>query len=342
MKTDRPLLTIGIPTHGRASFLRELLVSLQPQLKDQPKVELLISDNASDDETAEVVREFERSGLELRYLRNEINIGPDANFLQCYEQAAGRYVWVFGDDDLLLDGGLATVVKLLEHESPDYVFVAPYRFVETIEEIRPRRRNVATKIVNNPIEMVTLVNLYADLIFISSGIVDKERIATIPHPPFSSLVGTNVVQLGWVFTSLRNLKRGLFVQLGPLAARGANSRGGFEAARVFGESYRRAVSEMLEPDSALARKLIGDHLRIWFPMHWLEFRDYGEDARAQRRILRRAFDDTPWYWICAWPLIYAPRNVAQLWAKVLWVIARIWREQLGVPGEKGTRPPAAG
>jgi abequosyltransferase len=342
MKTDRPLLTIAIPTHGRASFLRELLVSLQPQLKDQPKVELLISDNASPDETAEVVREFERNGLELRYLQNEINIGPDANFVQCYEQAAGRYVWVFGDDDLLLDGGLATVVNLLEHGAPDYVFVAPYLFLESIKEIRPRRRNVATTIVHDPIEMVTLVNLHADLILISSGIVDKERIAAIPHPPFSSLVGTNLVQLAWVLTSLRNLRCGIFIELGSLATRGANSRGGFQAARVFGESYRRAVSEMLEPDSALARKLIGDHLRIWFPRNWLGFRENGEEARAQRRILKTAFQNTCWYWVCACPLIYAPRSMAQLWAKVLWGIARIWKEQLSVAGKKETCLPTAG
>jgi abequosyltransferase len=341
MRIDRPLLTIAIPTYGRAPFLRELLACLQPQLAAQPKVELLISDNASPDDTAEVVREFQRSGLELRYLQNEINIGPDANFLQCYEQAAGRYVWVFGDDDLLLDGGLATVVDLLEHESPDYAFVAPYLFLETIEEIRPRRRNVATKIIKDPIEMITLVNLHTDLILISSGIVDKERIAAIPHPPFTSLVGSNLVQLSWILTSLRNLRCGIFVELGALATRGANSRGGFQAAQVFGESYRRAVSEMLEPNSALARKLIGDHLRIWFPKNWLGFRENGEDARIQRRILKTAFHDSAWYWLCAWPLIYAPRRMAQLWAKALWGIARIRQEHLSVPGRVETSPPAS-
>jgi rhamnosyltransferase len=337
MKTDRPLLTIAIPTYGRAPFLRELLACLRPQLEDQPTVELLISDNASPDETAEVVREFEHSGLELRYICNEINIGPDANFLQCYEQAAGRYVWVFGDDDLLLDGGLSTVVKLLEQESPDYMFVAPYVFQSSVAEIKLARRMVPTMVLTDPVEMVRLVNHHTDLILISGAIIDKQYIATLDHPSFASLVGTNVVQLGWVFTALRNLRRGAFLQLGVLASRAGNSRGGFHAAKVFGEGYGRAVSEMLEPGSRLSRKLLADHMRIWFPRNWLQFRDRGEEARNQNQILHRAFGDNPWYWICVWPLLHFPTLPANLWAGAFRLLARKQGELLSIwPGAKST------
>jgi rhamnosyltransferase len=338
MKTDRPLLTIAIPTYGRAPFLRELLACLRLQLKDQPTVELLISDNASPDETAEVVREFEHSGLELRYICNEINIGPDANFLQCFEQAAGRYVWVFGDDDLILDGGLSTVVKLLEQESPDYMFVAPYVFESSIAEIKLARRMVPTRVVTNPVEMVRLVNQHTDLILISGAIIDKQYIATLDHPSFASLVGTNVVQLGWVFTALRNLRRGAFVQLGVLASRAGNSRGGFHAAKVFGEGYGRAVSEMLEPGSRLSRKLLADHMRIWFPRNWLQFRDRGEEARNQNQILHRAFGDNPWYWICVWPLLHFPALPANLWAGAFRRLARKQGELLSIWSKTKSTP----
>ena len=337
MKTDRPLLTIAIPTYGRAPFLRELLACLRPQLEKQPTVELLISDNASPDETAEVVREFEHTGLELRYICNEVNIGPDANFLQCYEQAAGRYVWVFGDDDLLLDGGLSTIVKLLERESPDYMFVAPYVFQSSIAEIKLARRRVPTMVVTDPVEMVRLVNHHTDLILISGAIIDKQYVATLDHPSFASLVGTNVVQLGWVFTALRNLRRGVFVQLGVLASRAGNSRGGFHAAKVFGEGYGRAVSEMLEPGSRLSRKLLADQMRIWFPRNWLQFRDRGEEARNQNQILHRAFGDNPWYWICVWPLLHFPTLPANQWAGAFRLLARKQGELLSIwPGAKST------
>ncbi|HEY1904098.1 MAG TPA: rhamnosyltransferase [Terracidiphilus sp.] len=323
MKTNRPLLTIAIPTFNRAIYLRALLSSLHSQLADQSSVELLISDNASPDETTAVVEEFTKRGLTLRYLRNQTNIGPDANFLQCYEEAAGKYVWVFGDDDLILDGGLAIVVSLLERESPDYMFVAPYVFHDSIAEVTPAKRIAPTATISDPIEMVSLVNLHADLILISGAIVDKDRIASLQHPPFSSLIETNLVQLGWVFTSLRYLRRGVFVQLGVLAARAGNSRGGFQAAKVFGESYRRAVSEMLAPDSKLAAKILNDHLKNWFPRNWLAFREIGEDARAQNEILSKSFRENLWYWISIYPLLHTPRGLARIWAKLLRVPSRI-------------------
>jgi glycosyltransferase involved in cell wall biosynthesis len=101
---SKPLLTIAVPTFNRASCLRELLSLLADQLKDQPRVELIISDNASPDETPAVVQEFIANGLRVRYLRNTKNIGPDANFLQCFEQASGKHIWLFGDDDLVTPG----------------------------------------------------------------------------------------------------------------------------------------------------------------------------------------------------------------------------------------------
>ena len=47
MPPERPLLTIAIPTYNRSEYLAQLLTALAPQLAREPRVELLISDNAS-------------------------------------------------------------------------------------------------------------------------------------------------------------------------------------------------------------------------------------------------------------------------------------------------------
>ena len=80
----RPFLTIAIPTYNRAGCLRELLSGLTHQLEIEPRVELMISDNASPDETRAVVEEFIAGGTQMRYIRTPQNIGADANFLQCF------------------------------------------------------------------------------------------------------------------------------------------------------------------------------------------------------------------------------------------------------------------
>ena len=104
MQDNHPLLTIAIPTYNRDRYLEELLVCLGPQLKDRPEVQLLISDNASQDGTREMVETFQRQGLVVRYVRNAENIGPDGNFAQCFDLAEGKYFLLFGDDDLVLPG----------------------------------------------------------------------------------------------------------------------------------------------------------------------------------------------------------------------------------------------
>ena len=111
---SKPLLTIAVPTYNRAWCLRELLPLLVDQLTDEPRIELLISDNASSDDTPSVVGEAAAQGLRARYIRNDQNVGPDANFLQCFEQARGKYVWLFSDDDLIVPGGLAKILKYCE------------------------------------------------------------------------------------------------------------------------------------------------------------------------------------------------------------------------------------
>lgn len=84
-ESTRPLLTIAIPNFNRAGYLKELLSLLAAQLRNEPRVELIISDNASPDETPAVVQDFVARGLRVRYTRNVQNIGSDGNFLPCFE-----------------------------------------------------------------------------------------------------------------------------------------------------------------------------------------------------------------------------------------------------------------
>src|SRR5579872_3211144 len=122
----KPLLTIAIPTYNRAGCLKELLSMLADQLTNEPRVELIISDNTSPDDTPAVVREFQERGLCVRYIRNTQNIGPDANFLQCFEQARGKYVWIFSDDDLILPGGVAKILGYAAAAEYDLIWVSSY------------------------------------------------------------------------------------------------------------------------------------------------------------------------------------------------------------------------
>ena len=138
-QNPRPLLTIAIPTFNRAAELRELLQVLEPQLAPFPEVEVFVSDNASADDTAEVLAQaqtrFTAQGMQLRPHRHPQNIGSDANFAFCYAQAQGHFFWMCGDDDLIVPGALANVMPHLqgaggEPAEVDLLYMTSYGFRE--------------------------------------------------------------------------------------------------------------------------------------------------------------------------------------------------------------------
>jgi glycosyl transferase family 2 len=112
---DRPLLAVCIPTHhGRARPLSELLDRLLPQVPTDGSVEVCVSDNASRDETAELIaaREEARDGR-LRYRRNERDLGLVANLVACVEMATATYCWLFGSDDAPTEDAIDHLMVLL-------------------------------------------------------------------------------------------------------------------------------------------------------------------------------------------------------------------------------------
>lgn len=142
----KPLLTIAIPTYNRAACLKDLLSVLADQMKDESRVELIVSDNASPDETPSVIQDFVARGLRVRYMRNPQNIGPDANFLQCFEQAMGKYVWIFSDDDLIVPGGLAKLLSYCASAEYDLIWVSNYPFRKFHELVPVKARRDAIEI----------------------------------------------------------------------------------------------------------------------------------------------------------------------------------------------------
>lgn len=96
----QPLLSICVPTFNRAPLLRLLLASLVREaygLGD--RLEIVVSDNASTDDTPDVVASVQ-ADLPLKYSRNPTNLGVAANIDAVVGLAAGTYCWIVGDDDL--------------------------------------------------------------------------------------------------------------------------------------------------------------------------------------------------------------------------------------------------
>ena len=96
--SEQPLLTLCIPTFNRAPFLDILLSKIEKQTGEFVNIrflELIVSDNCSNDNTSQIVHKYLNKGLAITYIRNDSNLGMDGNFVQCFKKATGKYIWLF-------------------------------------------------------------------------------------------------------------------------------------------------------------------------------------------------------------------------------------------------------
>ncbi|MBF05409.1 hypothetical protein CL644_01745 [bacterium] len=131
----KPILSICIPTFNRAGYLHDCLESIALQVcKDESfnsQIEVVVSDNASTDETKSVVDEYKNRFTNFTYTRNEENLGFDLNILNVVRSASGEYIWYLGDDDLIVNGSLKFVTGLLETREYDVGGVASEHLVSS-------------------------------------------------------------------------------------------------------------------------------------------------------------------------------------------------------------------
>jgi glycosyltransferase involved in cell wall biosynthesis len=128
-----PKVSVLIPTYNYARYLPEAIESVLAQTLTD--FELLIFDDQSTDDTAEVVKPF-LSDQRVRFVVNERNIGMVNNWNLCLREASGEYVkFLFGDDKFCDARCMEELVKMMESH-PTATLAASARVILD-EESRP-------------------------------------------------------------------------------------------------------------------------------------------------------------------------------------------------------------
>ena len=117
----QPRLTIAIPTYNRAKQLdRKLNWAVDAIAGRWDEIELLVSDNASPDETPQVCQKWQAQiNGRMRIFRQTENIGLIRNCLFCIQEAQGDFVWTVSDDDVVLEGTLDWVLSKISGDADD-------------------------------------------------------------------------------------------------------------------------------------------------------------------------------------------------------------------------------
>ena len=114
-----PLVSVLLPTRNRLEFLRYAIETVVRQ--DDPDWEIVVSDNASEEDIAGHVEGL--ADDRLRYVRTPSFVPVTDNWNSALEHSSGRYVVMLGDDDGLMPGYVRRVRELVErHREPELIY----------------------------------------------------------------------------------------------------------------------------------------------------------------------------------------------------------------------------
>ena len=123
--SDRPTFAVVIPTYNRAIRLVNTLGTVFRQ--EEPAKEIIVVDDCSNDETAEIMAELAETHTNLRYFRHEENLERAASRNTGMSNATADYVTFLDSDDLMYPRNLS--------EAGDFVLETDAMFFHNLYEM---------------------------------------------------------------------------------------------------------------------------------------------------------------------------------------------------------------
>lgn len=300
-KENNILLSIGVLTYNNPLELKRFLLGVLPQM--QPRVEIVISDNSTNDDIEKIINK-EFSNSYIRYFRNKENVGAEKNTILVTERSLGEYVWWFGDDEMC-DGAIEHVLNILKKESKiSFIFVnfhiadqgLSYPIIKISEDKFFKDKNEVLE---------ELANVLG---FMSSVIVKKEKFLAINKSELESFINSEFIPLFIVLYVLTQEGKAYFVAFPYVCCHptliGAASYDGFT---VFAVNFLKVVKYF---DKDFSKKSLKKMLAKNFGHVWR-----GELVGAVKRsetpikrlkILFKFYWTFPEFWI-ALPFFLMPR-----------------------------------
>jgi abequosyltransferase len=308
-------LSICIPTYNRARFLPELLDSIINQVDLNEPVEICVSDNASTDNTKEMIEQYRRQYPHIVYFCFEQNRGADHNYLNAVKIASGTFCWLMGSDDRLISGAIPYVLTQLDDSYAGYsVRTQPYDFAL----LKPRhctffKKNDLLKDVEFKDAETIYIALGTHFGYISGHVVNRELwgrvISQIPniHDYYNAYVHVYVI--------------GRMIQLSPkwkylsklcVCTRGDNdsflNQGYLKRMCLDIDGYTKIASDLFGRNSRVYRQHISKMCAQHIQHHVMvaKLKNIPDFMARALMITAKNFWDLPVFWLMVMPIFIMP------------------------------------
>lgn len=230
---NNPILSLCFPTYNRCVFLGkqlERLFSISSLLLE--KVEIIVSDNCSTDDTESIVRDYIERGFSIKYYKNSHNLGMDGNFVSCFKKATGKYVWLLGDDDILIEPRFEQLLSFLSDGNYGLVHIYQKNNKDSINYVIYDDDNLFCR----------KISYYST--FISANIVQTKY---VPEIDFDKYMGTWFTLMPLYIRSLHKEKFNAIIYYDVFDPhKDAKRNGGYNFFKVFVENYLNIWKESLD------------------------------------------------------------------------------------------------
>lgn len=228
-------LSICIPIYNRSFYLKRMLESfLKEKELFEEKIDLFLSDNCSEDDLKFIVDSYRKKGLNLRYSRNSRNLGMDGNFVKCFQNAKGKYMWLLGSDDTPKPGYLTKILEILEN-----------REIGVLNICRNRTQEQGLHYVTDVKTFLFEISVY--ITFISGNIINTKVIESIN---LNKYIGTLFVFVPVTLNASISFNDNAVLDENPFVeGNDSKNNGGYNLFEVFVHNLHKIIYEKVEDRS---------------------------------------------------------------------------------------------
>lgn len=170
-----PLISVGIPVFNGERYLRQAILSVLTQTVTD--LELVISDNASEDGTQRICEELAASDDRIRYYRQPRNLGAAPNLNFVFERSRGHYFKWLAHDDACEPRFLEASLDALR--SPGTVLACPRRIVVDADGSEIRRESFGRKLATTSpsAQFGSILQHDSSLVVLNFGLMRRPTVA---------------------------------------------------------------------------------------------------------------------------------------------------------------------
>jgi glycosyltransferase involved in cell wall biosynthesis len=161
---NKKLVSICIPTYNGEEFIEETLKSIIGQT--YKNIEIIIGDNASTDDTCEIVEKYQKKDSRIKYYKNEINLGLFGNCNKLISMSKGEYVAIYHSDDVY---DLKIIEKEVDVLDGNNDLLGVFTLYERINEYGEILKNTEYPIISNKEVTEVFLDEYINIILEKGG-----------------------------------------------------------------------------------------------------------------------------------------------------------------------------